>query len=601
VAADVFISYRRNDGSVAAQAINDHLTRAFGANAVFYDSAVLQPGDKWGEILEERLQSCRVLLAIIGNKWLSDRLSESTDYVKLEIETALKRGVRVIPILVEGAPAPDGEGLPEALRAIPGRQWIKIPVEDPTVGYRAVSSAVERTLRRMDSPRKAEDTDPSSVKLSRQDATTKLGAFLAKSFPNSNSVFELLEITFGEPLLKSLSDNKTNDVNTILLNVIDRGEMTQFLKALMAASPQPIKLEQINCELGSLVELETISTDESVETVKTGLDRVQQLRANEHIGSEINECVRLSQKTLNELAYDLKVLQAYKNLHDILQRIQFEYDSIVDEVRRLRDGGTDRYGARLLKSLIGKVSRFCQDASDAADVLDRIKAGSGLEKSWIRDVTSTLENLEKAIQRLDKDEARSSVLTLRRILGQEPARVNSVIYATAERLTLNNLVQLLSKVASLPWLLPLEEKDIALSKLRLAGLVGELGGLVAVHNRWQGIEKELWELDKEIEATPNPTQDFRLLLKLAEKKISLLWRCNPTAEWVTLMSNVYQDLNALLQNPSENPDTVLDKYQEFRKQALDQFFQVDHSLKSFCSQIVQFSDPVERLLDTNHR
>jgi hypothetical protein len=600
VGGSVFISYRRNDASVAARAIYDHLTNAFGANAVFHDSAVLQPGDKWGAILEERLQSCYVLLAIIGNQWLSDRLSDPTDYVTLEIATALKRDVRVIPILVDGAAPPSGEALPEALKAIPERQWIRIPPEDPTVGYRAVSSAVERTLRHIDIPRKAEDADPNSVKLFRQDATKKLGAFLAKFFPNNNSVLELLEMTFGESLLKSMSDNKTNDVNAILLNVIDRGELTQFLKALMAASPQPIQQEQVNCELGSLVQLETISTEESVETVKTGLDRVQQLRGNEHIGSEINECVRLSQN-LNELAYDLKVLQTYKNLHDTLQKIQVEYDSIVDEVRRLRDGGADRSGARLLKSLIGKISRFCQEASDAADVLDRIKAGSGVERSWIRDVTSTLENLEKAIQRLDKDDARSSVLTLRRILGQEPARVNSVIYATAERLTLNNLVQFLSKVASLPWLLPLEEKDIALSRLRLAGLVGELGGLVAVHNRWQGIEKELWELDKEIEATPNPTQDFRLLLKLAEKKISLLWRCNPTAEWVTLMSNVYQDLNALLQNPSENHDAVLDKYQEFRGQAFDQFFQVDHSLKKFCSQIVQFSDLVDRLLDTNHR
>ena len=339
----VFISYRRNDAASAARAIYDHLANAFGANAVFHDFAVLQPGDKWGAILEERLQSCNVLLAIIGNKWLSDRLSEPTDYVKLEIETALKRDVRVIPILVDGAAAPDGLALPEALKAISGRQWIRIPPEDPPVGYRAVSSAVERTLRRMDSPRRAEDANPNSVKLSRQDAITKLGAFLAKFFPNNNSVLELLEMTFGEPLLKSLSDNKTNDVNAILVNVIDRGEMTQFLKAVIAASPQPIQPEQINCELGSLVGLETVSTDESVETVKAGLERVQQLRTNEHIGTEINECVRLSQKYLNDLAYDLKMLQAYKNLHDILQRIQFQYDSIVDEVIRLRE---DKHAAR---------------------------------------------------------------------------------------------------------------------------------------------------------------------------------------------------------------------------------------------------------------
>ena len=46
----VFISYRRNDAASAARAIYDHLANAFGANAVFHDSAVLQPGDKWGAI-----------------------------------------------------------------------------------------------------------------------------------------------------------------------------------------------------------------------------------------------------------------------------------------------------------------------------------------------------------------------------------------------------------------------------------------------------------------------------------------------------------------------------------------------------------------------
>ena len=97
MAGGVFISYRRNDASVAARAIYDHLAHAFGTDAVFYDSAVLQPGDKWEATLEDRLRSCYALLAIIGNKWVSDRLSEPKDFVKLEIETALKREVRVIP------------------------------------------------------------------------------------------------------------------------------------------------------------------------------------------------------------------------------------------------------------------------------------------------------------------------------------------------------------------------------------------------------------------------------------------------------------------------------------------------------------------------
>jgi hypothetical protein len=69
--------------------------------------------------------ACTVLLAIIGPAWLiaadehgRGRLDDPDDLVRLEIEAALTRGVRVIPILVEGAAMPTRKDLPESLAGL---------------------------------------------------------------------------------------------------------------------------------------------------------------------------------------------------------------------------------------------------------------------------------------------------------------------------------------------------------------------------------------------------------------------------------------------------------------------------------------------------
>ena len=46
------------------------------------------------------------------------RLDEPNDYVRFEVRTALRRGVRVIPVLVEGARPPRQQELPPDLRRL---------------------------------------------------------------------------------------------------------------------------------------------------------------------------------------------------------------------------------------------------------------------------------------------------------------------------------------------------------------------------------------------------------------------------------------------------------------------------------------------------
>jgi len=119
----LFISYRRDDASANAGRLYDWLERQFGRRNVFLDTQEIAPGDDFVQVLETRLAEADVLLAVVGPEWLESRndagrrLDQADDFVRLEILTALNRGVRVIPVLVGDASMPPPAALPEALAA----------------------------------------------------------------------------------------------------------------------------------------------------------------------------------------------------------------------------------------------------------------------------------------------------------------------------------------------------------------------------------------------------------------------------------------------------------------------------------------------------
>ncbi|MEA2008972.1 MAG: toll/interleukin-1 receptor domain-containing protein, partial [Chloroflexota bacterium] len=105
----IFISYRRVDTAYAAGRLYDRLSARFGEENIFMDVEGLDPGVNFVETIEEAVASCNVLIALIGSQWLTvkaqqggRRLDNPEDFVRLEIAAALKRNIRVIPILVQG-------------------------------------------------------------------------------------------------------------------------------------------------------------------------------------------------------------------------------------------------------------------------------------------------------------------------------------------------------------------------------------------------------------------------------------------------------------------------------------------------------------------
>ena len=147
-ASGIFISYRRQDSQSAAGRLADSLERRFGKAQIFRDVETIQPGVDFVEAIEGALSSCSVMLAVIGRRWAGDsgdqsRLHLPNDWIRLEIAAALKRGIRVIPVLVEGAASPVDADLPEDLKPLARRQALTLSDERWDYDVQQLAAALE--------------------------------------------------------------------------------------------------------------------------------------------------------------------------------------------------------------------------------------------------------------------------------------------------------------------------------------------------------------------------------------------------------------------------------------------------------------------------
>jgi TIR domain len=132
--ARIFISYRREDSSGHVLALLPALRRHFG-DRIFKDTDNIPPGEDFVKFIKHELQSCSVLLAIIGKDWLTvrdprlrtRRLDNPDDFLRVELATALGTDrIRVIPVLIERATMPAAMDLPEDIAALAQRNALEL-------------------------------------------------------------------------------------------------------------------------------------------------------------------------------------------------------------------------------------------------------------------------------------------------------------------------------------------------------------------------------------------------------------------------------------------------------------------------------------------
>jgi hypothetical protein len=121
----VFLSYRRDDAGPYARSLQLQLSQRIPDTPVFMDLDSIEPGLDFAEVIEQAVNTSAVLVALIGRQWatLTDesgdrRLDNPDDYVRFEVKTALEQGLRVIPVLIDGARPPRSQELPADLRKL---------------------------------------------------------------------------------------------------------------------------------------------------------------------------------------------------------------------------------------------------------------------------------------------------------------------------------------------------------------------------------------------------------------------------------------------------------------------------------------------------
>ena len=149
----IFMSYRREDTAYPACWLYDRLAGHFARSQVFKDIDSIELGDDFVEVITTAVGSCDVLLALIGDRWLTvtgqdgrRRLDNRDDFVRLEIEAALARDVRVIPILVEGARMPRADELPASLSKLARRHALELSPSRFDVDTGRLLRVLERTI-----------------------------------------------------------------------------------------------------------------------------------------------------------------------------------------------------------------------------------------------------------------------------------------------------------------------------------------------------------------------------------------------------------------------------------------------------------------------
>jgi predicted ATPase len=134
------------------------------------DIDAVEFGVDYRERIAGALQNTDYVLALIGPRWLGplpngqNRIGDAGDPVRMEIETALQFGVRIVPVLLEHAKMPGAENLPESLQRLS-----YINAAEVTAG-RDFDDQIERLVRFIDrsssgSERQNQESHPNNLPL----------------------------------------------------------------------------------------------------------------------------------------------------------------------------------------------------------------------------------------------------------------------------------------------------------------------------------------------------------------------------------------------------------------------------------------------------
>ncbi|AXQ94290.1 hypothetical protein LV780_11030 [Cereibacter azotoformans] len=383
-------------------------------------------------------------------------------------------------------------------------------------------------------------------------------------------------------------------------NLVGRQKAFALLEAVSRQDAEPLVLAEMLARRPHAAEFADLvgracpearaalpGTVRQVEEVISGLTEIR-ARLDE---APVRERLSQSRDRLSMIVDTVDSLDAYKSLHECLHQIQIkQFRALNDAARALP---TDLRQAAELRVYCNQLRSACVMARSAVDQLPPAPIPRATETLWIDALEAAAAQVQDAIDGADPAGARSALRQIRWIIQNTPPRLNSLIFATASALPLDDLAHALEDVAGADGGEPIRA---ALRSLRL--IIPTIRSEVVEHREWQEADIRITELDQLFERGGSGSdliEEFAAIWIELKAMVQELVARDPDAAWARRILAYLEDVDDALAR--EQADASFEAtYSAFRGEAQIRFLTVDSRLKGDCSALVRISLPLHRLL-----
>ena len=204
----IFISYRRDDSAIITGILYERLVCHFGEQSVFMDVDSIPLGVDFQQFLDYQVSQCQLFIAVIGSGWIdakdedgNRRLDSEEDFVRIEIESALARGIPVVPLILSPATLPSKSNLPKSLQQLVKRNGMHLragqdfnrDIERLIKGIQAHFNQAEQSTAKQTSTGAAPPSPSTPTTIKKQPAPTPKPPNLKDEFANLPARYQTLK------------------------------------------------------------------------------------------------------------------------------------------------------------------------------------------------------------------------------------------------------------------------------------------------------------------------------------------------------------------------------------------------------------------------
>jgi len=304
--------------------------------------------------------------------------------------------------------------------------------------------------------------------------------------------------------------------------------------------------------------------------------------------SDIKNAVIEFQTDFNIAHKQVDQLGDYKDLHDLLHRLQFHcYNGVIQASKRFPPD----------ELTLDNLTDYALTLDGIVDELKLVASRPAMQKqeiNWIDEVNLIKGDLHKAIDTLDESLLKKVIWRMHRLLGSQPARINTLLNKAANDLRLSGLLNALTRVYENFTTSELDAKKVGAFQSGIEGLNRlhqSLSILVEDHDQWQALDNELRRIESSLDHDLTELQMSWPDVKLKAEPLYI----NCPDEWANAIKKESNALDEALR--TDNQIKSVRGFRNYQRRAVERFYRVDVELKNLCGNLRQIGVPLASVLE----